>query len=198
MKDLVACGLLQSAELRVVLSGGLPELNQAVPIIRQQVSPHAVHFTLHTDNHYEFPGILALHEDSHSNPDGVMLYFHAKGMVFHNSNTRLQRESTLMRYVVAQWKDVLRAFEQPAVNKVCFGASSSGFCWFNFFWVRSTYLQNCSIPRVTHDRYYYESYLGTDCSPEQTSTDCYSMVANVYNKTVFTAPEISDILDQLA
>lgn len=93
----------------------------------------------------------------------VILYYHAKGSVFSSNIPHVYH--LLFRIVVQPWKLVLGLFDmhRDKVNKIGTAASTAGFFWFNFFWVRASYVQRLEAPRLyTHvdRRHYYESWLG--------------------------------------
>jgi hypothetical protein len=64
--------------------------------------------------------------------------------------------------VINPWKTVVEKFsEHEQINKAGWMASRAGWVWFNFFWVRASYLKRVVCPTVvSSDRYYYESWLG--------------------------------------
>lgn len=47
----------------------------------------------------------------------------------------------------------------PSIDKITVFTSSSGWSWYNFFWVRSSYVKNCEYPLKTERRWYYEDWL---------------------------------------
>ena len=47
--------------------------------------------------------------------------------------------------------------------------------WFNFYWVKASYLRKCVEPIKSHDRYYYESWVGIHGS--NTYEDCYNLIS---------------------
>jgi hypothetical protein len=73
-------------------------------------------------------------------------------------------EKNLYDSVIVNWKHAIYIFDtKPDVSKICFGGASGGWCWFNFYWVRGSYLKTCPPPIIQKeeaDRYYFEGYLG--------------------------------------
>jgi hypothetical protein len=155
---------------------------------------HLCHIHDSTQNLYEYPGIRLLYELALHNPEGVYLYFHSKGMVYHNQSSRLPQEMVLFQSVVAQWRKVLGIFkEQLHINKVGYGASYAGFMWGTFFYARGEYLARCQPPVVSTDRYVFESWIG-HCGPCMSYIDCYSLQSD-NQKQYYTPGEVTDAWD---
>ncbi|KAJ3024328.1 hypothetical protein HKX48_000003 [Thoreauomyces humboldtii] len=142
--------------------------------IIHNIMPQA-QITLTWGNLFEYPGISLLHtlattgltSSSHSeellpiDERHIFLYFHSKGMI--NSGGAINRtgdDVNLFATVIANWKLALDIFDShPEVEKVGASAAPAGWMWFNFFYVRQSYLQRVVKPIVTTRRYYYEDYL---------------------------------------
>lgn len=125
-----------------------------------------------------FSGIRALYEDAHSDPERIYLYFHSKGMVYHKKEERSPQEWKLMKEMLFKWEQILDVFSsKPNINKVCYGTSPEGWCWFNFFWARGMYIKNhCPPPAISKDRITYEMYLG-ECT-DNSYTKSYNIESN--------------------
>ena len=165
MNDLVNCGILSQANLLVALSGDRELVKVAERKIRDIIEPHLtfIQFTYTYENLYEYPGIKALYDSSLIEPEKIFIYFHSKGMWFGGDDkSRTRKEKTLMDNVITRnWVDILNVFDtNPDISKVCFGSSNGGWCWFNFYWVRGSYISKCNKPEIRPNRYYYEGYLG--------------------------------------
>lgn len=181
MQDLVDCKLAENADIDIVLSGTEEEIVSAkseIMNILSQVNSN-VQFSYSYENTYEYPGIAKLYEKANEDPEKIYLYFHSKGMVFYGEAKRNKIEIYLFEKIIKNWENILDIFEKnPDKNKVTLGCSMEGFCWFNFFWVRGSYLKNnCTPPIITDNRYYYESYITSDCK-NATYEDCYNLADN--------------------
>lgn len=150
---------------------------------------HNVSFDLKYENHYEYEGISKLYTLALQYPDKIFLYFHSKGMVFHNIRQgRFWVEEFLTTRTLRVWRDVLFIFEHvPDIHKIgCYPAKDGdGWIWYNFFWVRGSYLVQCTPPIITDNRYYYESWLGRHGN--KSSSDTYSILTR--SRRTFTPEE---------
>jgi hypothetical protein len=114
-------------------------------------------------NVMEYPGIKTVYELSEDSDNEYILYFHSKGMVSNDHRSR----QILFDYTIKNYETILNEMEKnikidissliPCVN---------GFAYYNFFWVRSSYIHKyCSRPKLSecymkHDRYTWEMWLG--------------------------------------
>lgn len=168
MQGLIDCGLLSKADLLVSLSGDRKIVQFVELVIRdifKNQSTSYISFKHTYENLYEYPGIKALHENGRLYPDKIFLYFHSKGMWFGGEQYQDGRtilEKNLYDSVVINWKHALLVFDTKSdVSKICFGGANGGWCWFNFYWVRGTYIKTCPPPKIQKEnRYYFEGYLG--------------------------------------
>lgn len=200
MHDLVQCGLAKNADIDIVLSGTEKEITSAKSEITNILSPvnNNVHFDYSYENTYEYPGIKKLYNKAKENPEKKYLYFHSKGMVFNEGEPKRNNiEIYLFEKLIKNWRTIVDIFEKnPNKNKVSLGCSKEGFCWFNFFWVRGSYLRrNCSPPRIETDRFYYESYISTDCK-NASYEDCYNIADN-NGKPYYNQPDIVNYLREI-
>lgn len=130
-----------------------------------------------TDNNFfEYPGIYQLYSRGCSNPDAICLYLHTKGMVFNRGCGRVLAEIRLTRNVLHSWEKTVGILNGcKDINKATIACSANGWGWFNFFWVKGSYLKECcKEPIKTSDRYYYESWVGRYGS--NTYEDCYNII----------------------
>jgi len=198
MQDIVDSGILEEADLLVALSGDQRLMHEAEMEIRKIVDPHLVNlrFTHTEENLYEYPGLKALYEESVKNPDKIYLYFHSKGMWFWGDEpVRYYGEKILFDTVIKPWKDAIEIFNtRPKINKVCFGCSDTGFCWYNFYWVKGSYVATLNPPIISKDRYYYEYYIG-EAREKLGYEDCYNFVYN-NQKPFFKRDEINQYIDK--
>lgn len=190
MEGLLKNELLQnSVDLHICLSGEKEDILEAEEKIKVVLEPYLqkIHFHHTYENLFEYPGIKKLYDQAIQNPENIFLYFHSKGMVFHECNSdRNFDELALFKSVIDAWKEAINKFKNEEINKVTFGCSEDGVGYYNFFWIRGKYLQRCDSPEITENRYYYESYIGK-CL-DKTHNECHSLVSN--DSTHFSNSEI--------
>ena len=186
MDDLIRCGVLSQSSLEIVLSG-TPELTEQAQSYLESILSSYIYktFTIVHENNFEYEGMKRLYNLGQEYPDKIFLYFHSKGMVYYEvGQSRLWLEQMLTRITLTKWEDVLFIFGQYSdINKIgCYPANNegSGCIWFNFFWVRGSYLKTCTEPQITSDRYYYEYWLGE--SGNKSLNDAYSLICKNRNR----------------
>lgn len=122
----------------------------------QKVFFHIVH-----ENCHEYPGIELIYciANNDSSASHYLLYFHSKGMTrFHGHRERV--EIALHKTVIAKWPSILNIFEtHPNIDKIGSTSSQSGWIWWNYWWVRASYIINVEKPIKTSRRHYYEDWL---------------------------------------
>jgi hypothetical protein len=124
-------------------------------------------------NSYEYLGILNVHTLAHeSTPDTVILYFHSKGMT---SNLPKIRHS-LFQYTIQNYQEYLDTFEQDRTLDIAgYLPHPDGFVYFNFFWIRSGYIQNwCPEPKESRNRFIWEVWFGQEYSTKPTKINTWS------------------------
>ena len=124
-----------------------------------------------TENQYEYPGIKLLYDLSQQNPESIFFYMHTKGMVRTNSETRSIEELRLFRSTIYYQNIIQDIFKNENINKVGLMPAESGFMWYNFFYVRGSYLT--IDPEISPNRFYYEGYLSLSGT---NYLDCYSLL----------------------
>jgi len=135
------------------------------------------------ENNFEYPGIKKLHELASNHPDNLFLYIHTKGMVFHDkTNERTCCEMAILRNTVKHWKKIYHVFKTDnTVDKAgLFPDRDTGIIWFNFFWIRGSFLKSLQPPIITTDRYYYEHYIKNKIK----CNNCLNLIT--FNKTTVT------------
>ncbi|CAL6337686.1 unnamed protein product [Bathycoccus prasinos] len=175
MQDIADIGLLERSELHVSISAEINEttdsktsyldqklqFQEAIQIIDKITSKRAK-YELTLGNFYEYPGIARLWRLGRlKDRQSLFLYFHSKGMVNHgNSLIANKKYKPLFLTVIKPWQEVKRRFkENRKLNLAGYAASRSGFIWYNFFWVRGSYLKTLTRPIKTSRRHYYEDYI---------------------------------------
>jgi hypothetical protein len=128
----------------------------------------------HSKNLYEYQAIKLMHVLSYFYSKSIFLYFHTKGMFFNNfpqdlnSDKRHTYENALTKYTIYPYKTILNIFNNNShINKIGLFPTPDpySFIWFNFFWIRASYLQFCNEPeKPSHInnpniRYTYETWI---------------------------------------
>ena len=124
------------------------------------------------ENQYEFPGIYEVWKLAHENTgrDDTILYFHSKGIT--NSDHLDCLRFAHIYQILRQYDECVAALNTfPSMNK-CVVATDDGRIrrrnkrrrrgfagWYNFWYVRGSYVKTLEEPRVTSDRYYFERWL---------------------------------------
>lgn len=86
----------------------------------------------------------------------LFLYFHSKDIT---RFTCVNMFSEIYSLII-DYENIIKIFDENYnINKVCYKSSNTGFCWFNFFWVRGSYLQKVEKPILTIRRHYYEDWI---------------------------------------
>lgn len=124
------------------------------------------------ENLFEYYGIKKLHELAIEDPNKIYLYFHTKGMVFHDKNLKRNLiEKYLTQNTLNNYSKALELFKYNTnINKIGM-FPAPGYIWYNFFYVRGTYLSICNKPKITNDRFYYEEYLFRECEFKNVNCD---------------------------
>ena len=162
MSDLNKSNILQNNKLFVVIScDDIDNINIAKNIINSILIDYNnnIEFTIESKNLFEYPGIKKVYDLALINQEKIFIYFHSKGMVFHGGE-RNTTEKMLTNNLFHNWKNTLYIFKNNInVDKIGLFPSKKGFIWYNFFWVRGTYINKLEYPIITDDRYYYEEWL---------------------------------------
>lgn len=175
LENLLALGIPQVAtEIFIFLSTHASEENKehlfaATAATIKAIIPKAV-ISTNSRNRWEFPAIqkvwlLGQSIPKESRKHSFILYFHSKGMVNNDpSSVRSKLERQLFDVVISPWRDVIQLFTcRPEFNKAGFGKSKAGFVWYNFWWVRVSYVSKLVRPLIVgiedRHRFYYEQWL---------------------------------------
>lgn len=166
------------------------------------IIPNAIINTHINCKYYEYHGINKVWELSQDNSNNITLYFHSKGIsripLITEDNCRLDNEKYLFNSVINNWQKnilILSYFEN--INKLGSVHSNIGFIWYNFWWVKGSYVKLCEKPIKTERRHYYEDWLcrklknnlnELNCSLDKNLNeydinylDCYSLDKNENN-----------------
>lgn len=138
-----------------------------------------IEIEFHDLNEYEYRGILKVWEISkiYTLSTDIILYLHSKGMTRVNSFDDCKNDYYYKIFEdINKIKEIFNIFYK--INKIGYFCSNSGFIWYNFWFVRGSYIKNVIKPIKTNRRHYYESWL---CLTEtKRKNDCYNFIK--YNK----------------
>ena len=114
------------------------------------------------ENYYEYPGIKTLYQIAQDDDDEIILYFHSKGITSNQHENR----KYLFNHTIENYNLYLQEFKRNKELEVAgIFPNVDGFCYFNFFWTRSSYIRNyCSRPEISENRYIWEVWIGTEFS----------------------------------
>jgi hypothetical protein len=146
LTQLVETKLLDIADMYVHVTGPDEYLAYAIEIIKRIIPICIINTS--TVNQFEYPGIHLIWSLANKNPNKIYLYFHSKGMR-RGKNDRIDHDKKLFQVVIVSWKKVLNIFdEKKTVNKIGASVGQEGHIWFNFWWVRGSYLIECAEPII--------------------------------------------------
>lgn len=112
------------------------------------------------DNNFEFNGFKTIYEIASEN--NIILYFHSKG-IFSGSKNKENNwlRKILFKYTIENYKEYLVEFNKKKDLDVgLLYPDVNGSTWYNFFWVRGSYiLKNKQTPKINDNRFYWEHWL---------------------------------------
>jgi hypothetical protein len=180
IEDVYKSGILNCSLFHPVLYGDPNDIKECKKLLEDIIKIN-IEVTEVYENKYEFPAIIKIRELALENPDKIFIYFHSKGMVFHNPvGERTIIEYKLTNNTFCNWESTLHIFKKfPKIQKAALFPSENGFGWFNFWWARGTYLISCKPIEIPEnlkldDRFLCEAWLGDYGS--KTWEDCYSII----------------------
>jgi hypothetical protein len=186
LNDLIESNIFSNAKLHIVLSGKtnelLTEVTYYILSILNYVDNLLFDLTTTLKNNYEYFGIKKLYDLANEEPNKIYIYLHSKGMFnVHNQNhKRFHHEEILTKTIVNKWNDIINIFDNNEfIVKAGLFPSTGGWVWFNFFWAKGDYIRTCEIPKLTNNRYYYESWI---CNSILNEFNTYC----IYNNTTDT------------
>jgi hypothetical protein len=143
---------------------------ESLKILLNKYFSKIILINIYHENLYEYPGIKTVYEIADNDDNTIILYFHSKGMTSNQHNHRIK----LFNYTIKNYYKYINEFiNNKDLEVACMAPSNSGFAYFNFFWVRSSYVYNyCSQPKNTseyikHERYTWEVWLGNSYSKKK-------------------------------
>jgi hypothetical protein len=117
---------------------------------------------IYQDNIYEFAGMQTIYQVAEDDDDIIFLYFHSKGMTSNQHDTR----QYLFKYTINNYQQYINEFQNNKHLEIAgMIPHINGFIFFNFFWIRSSYVRNyCSKPIISDNRYIWEVWIGNEFS----------------------------------
>lgn len=132
-------------------------------------------------NNYEYGALKLLHDLSFENKDALFIYFHTKGMSY-NKKERITIEKALLCGTFSNWKNVYNLMNKNPLIKFSglFPEKNGEFIWFNFFYVKSSWLRKLEKPLLSDNRYIYEVWL-RETLLEEKNYNFYNIYENKIN-----------------
>jgi hypothetical protein len=195
MNDIKDTNILETNKLFIVIScndeNNIQEAKNIVNSIFINYN-HNIEFTIESQNLFEYPGIKKVYDLALINKDKLFIYFHSKGMVFHQNSKRNELEEKLTKNTFKNWQKTISIFKNNSnINKIGLLPSNSGFIWYNFWWARGDYISKLEEPIISEDRYYYEVWLSK--VKKYNCDDSYSLLNNSNNCKSFDEVNSEDI-----
>ncbi len=180
LDELRRSGVLSVADLHVIVSNpfgaeGVSTFFDTVPVLIKYVE-------FHDENKFEYPAISHIWNLANRQTDcKYIAYFHTKGMSYARRR-RNKEEKMLTHFTFSKWRRVLDIFDtRPDIHKIGLFPGSAedkrGWIWFNFWWVRSSFVRTLAKPEDTRERYYYEKWLAAS-DEDGIKNHCYCILSD--------------------
>ena len=198
LMDIVKSNILSSAKLYIVLAANslimIKEAYNLIFTILKYVNNLFMDIETHLENKYEYRGIKKLYDLANIHSSDYFLYLHSKGMFFNNNTgKRTENESILTKAILNDWNNTINVFRKNNnVVRIGLFPAQGDWIWYNFYWTTGMYLRSCENPKITSDRYYYESWLSTSIMKE---FDSYSLFS--HNIQRFSGIDATNFLNSL-
>ena len=165
------------------------------------------------ENEFEYRGIKKVWElgQIHNNKNDILLYFHSKGIT-HNPWYKFNKEDNynIILKDIELIKEIFKIF--PKIDKIGYSSGGAGWIWYNFWYVRGSYISQVERPVKTTRRHYYEDYIArkvADCDKycleerpfsfyENTLNTCYNFYTdkiNIKNIGSYYNPNVDKYFD---
>lgn len=192
--DIKKFGLLKKSQLYIHITSTYP-IEEVINFINTITQKAIISFS--SINQYEYPAINLIYNLAKDNESTIFIYFHTKGMSY-EINERLPKEKKLLYSTFKPWKKIIKKMNNSDLfNKSGFFISQNGvFIWYNFWYAKGKFLINLEKPKITNDRYYYESWLGKVNISNYTYNDTLSIYDSKFNKGL-EPKEVSLILNKM-
>lgn len=178
--DFAVLRVLRSADLHVVISveadeGKRSAVHDMLNMIFDADVLQRIFVCFTEDNVHEYPGIHKAWEIARSDPSKnvYVCYFHIKGITRFKTGEGLEKiASFLMHATIKDYEYVLFVFKNfHMVDKVGVSSGGMGWCWYNFWYARASYLAGVEEPIKTDRRHYYEDYVSRYIGEDSPSVD---------------------------
>ena len=119
-----------------------------------------VNIECHYENEFEYRGILKVWElgQIHNNANDIILYFHSKGVTHNKSYKDNAKDSyNIILKDINRIKEIFTIF--PQIDKIGYSSGGCGWIWYNFWYVRGSYINQVERPIKIDRRHYYEDWL---------------------------------------
>jgi hypothetical protein len=139
----------------------------------------------YSENEFEYRGILKVWElgQIHDSPDDIILYFHSKGVTHHSSYSANANDA--YNIILREFDKVREIFTIfPTIDKVGYSAGGNGWLWYNFWYVRGSYIAMCEKPILTQRRHYYEDWLGRKVATQEDRVSTVERPMAYYENTL--------------
>lgn len=137
------------------------------------------------ENEYEYRGIKKIWElgQIHNKSNDILLYFHSKG-VTHNSSYEVNKNDcyNIILEDIEKIKEIFTIF--PKIDKVGYSIGGIGWLWYNFWYVRGSYIKNVEQPIKTTRRHYYEDYISRKIILDSDKICSYERPFSYYENTL--------------
>jgi len=196
-------GLFRIAqEFHITISSGAEYdkvlLQKSYQVIKR-IDEKIVNITLQNDSYFEYMGIHKVWELHHTCIDKskcLILYFHSTGSFnnFDGKNVRTPNNILLTRLIVEDWKYIINVFKhnEDAANlglsAACF---ENPFQYYNFWWVRASYVATLPEPTPVTNRHYYENWIGQSKAIKK-SSQLISLCETKYDVEPYKTAETCD------
>lgn len=137
------------------------------------------------ENEYEYRGIKKIWElgQIHNKSNDILLYFHSKGITRHSSYEFNKDDNyNVILDDIEKIKEIFTIF--PKIDKVGFVAGGIGWIWYNFWYVRGSYINNVEKPIKTTRRHYYEDYISRKVNCDNDKYCSYERPISYYENTL--------------
>lgn len=191
IKDIKLSKIMSNSSLYVVISNPchVPLVKEFFLSLNIEISSIDEYF----ENKFEYYPLEKLWLLAKENFHNYFVYLHTKGMSYKKKFSLVKRnlrEIVLTHYLFKDYKITLSAFNNnknlaiagpfPAIT---FGENSLDrqFIWFNFMWLRASYVCKVEEPKITDNRFYYESWSSeTLNSDDNSKIQAYSTLKQDY------------------
>ena len=123
------------------------------------------------ENSFEYPAFKTIYQEAfndnikHKLDETLFIYFHTKGITTGDKKLRPR----LFNYMIKNHKRYTKEFiNNPQLDVASLCPDKKGFGWYNFFWVRASYVKNYWVDPSKYrslkwkDRYLWEIFNGCD------------------------------------